>query len=79
MSETPWRDPADPGNDFKYHTGKSCLLCLGPAGTEWSPFFCQKHNAERIDLIDSQFTIIERSMTKKDAGWNVEIFKKKGK
>ncbi len=48
--------------------------CKEIAGTEYSPFWCKKHDDERLDVIDMKYEIIERSVTKKDAGWNVEVF-----
>lgn len=59
-----------------------CIIggCKEIAGTEFSPYFCPKHDAERLAILDQQFEIVEREMIKKDAGWNVEIFKSvKGK
>jgi hypothetical protein len=48
-----YRDPNDPLNGEKYQTGELCIEpgCNAPAGTAWSPLWCQKHNAERIDRI----------------------------
>ncbi|MFA6364229.1 hypothetical protein [Methanoregula sp.] len=53
----PCEDPNDPGNDPKYHTGKKCVEpgCNHPAGTAWSPYWCQKHNAERLNGIGASF------------------------
>jgi len=46
-------DPADPLNAASYHTGKPCIEkgCDLPAGTHWSPLWCQPHNSERMDRI----------------------------
>lgn len=46
-------DPADVNNSARYHTGKPCIEdgCELPAGTAWSPHWCQKHNAERMERI----------------------------
>lgn len=50
-----YRDPNDPLNGEKYQTGEPCIErgCKEPAGTAWSPLWCQKHNAERIDRISA--------------------------
>jgi len=52
-----YNDPNDPGNGEKYHTGKQCieLDCNNPAGTAWSPYWCFKHNVERINRINKSF------------------------
>ena len=48
-------DPNDPANAASYHTGKPCieLGCMEPAGTAWSSYWCQRHNAERLDRISA--------------------------
>lgn len=48
-----YADPADPLNDASHHTGKPCIEkgCNAPAGTTWSPHWCQPHNAERMARI----------------------------
>ena len=50
-----FRDPADPLNGPEYHTGKACIEkgCERPAGTHWSPFWCQPCNAARMDRISA--------------------------
>jgi len=52
----PYEDPGSPYNGPSYYTGLPCVIlgCPEPAGTAWSPHFCQKHNAERINHIASQ-------------------------
>lgn len=49
-------DPNDAGNSPKYHTGKGCIEygCHQPAGTAWSPYWCWRHNAERLERISAQ-------------------------
>ena len=39
----------------KYHTGKKCIEpgCYNPAGTAWSPLWCQSCDAERRRRIGS--------------------------
>jgi len=52
----PYADPGHPGNGPEHHTGEACVEegCDRPAGTAWSPYWCQPHNAERIDRISRQ-------------------------
>lgn len=51
-----YKDPNDPGNGNGYHTGLSCINnnCDEPAGTLWSPYWCVKHNIQRMDMITMQ-------------------------
>lgn len=51
-----------------------CPICGQAGGID--TLFCQQHDAERLAILDNPFVIEERPVTKKDAGWNVEIFKK---
>jgi hypothetical protein len=46
-------DPNDELNSSIYHTGQPCLEkgCTKPAGTGWSPFWCQACNAARMKRI----------------------------
>lgn len=46
-------DPAHPGNQPSYHTGKECIErdCHRPAGTAWSPLWCFECNVERMRRI----------------------------
>lgn len=48
-----YEDPNDPLNGPKYQTGKKCIEkgCDNPAGTHWSPFWCQACNAKRMARI----------------------------
>jgi hypothetical protein len=48
-------DPSDPHNGPQHHTGKPCIErgCNNPAGTAWSPFWCQPCNAKRMDRISA--------------------------
>jgi hypothetical protein len=58
----PVHDPADKRNGPTYHTGKPCIErdCGEPAGTAWSPLWCQRHNAERIDRISASLAAMAR-------------------
>lgn len=58
------RDPDHPGNSPAHHTGKTCIRegCDEPAGTAWGPYWCMKHNVERMDQISSALdTMIEKA------------------
>jgi hypothetical protein len=55
-----YEDPTDEGNSAKYHTGKLCIEGYGrPAGTYWSPYWCQECNAKRINDISEKLNEIE--------------------
>lgn len=63
MSEKlkPYEDKLHPGNSSVYHTGKKCIEgCGRPAGTRWSPFWCQECNARRINEIDLRLNKIAK-------------------
>lgn len=51
-----FEDPNHEGNLSKYHSGKPCHTkgCKEPAGTRWSPYWCFKHNVERMNRISAQ-------------------------
>ena len=57
----PYEDPNHPSNGVKYQTGKKCIEkeCENPAGTAWSPYWCQVHNAERMNRITEHLNEIE--------------------
>ena len=59
-----YKDPNDPLNGKKYHTGKCCIEkdCPNPAGTVWSPLWCQKHNSERMDRISASLDELKKKM-----------------
>lgn len=48
-----FENPSDSLNGPEYHTGKVCIMkgCDKPAGTAWSPFWCQPCNADRMRRI----------------------------
>jgi len=62
-----YEDPDHPYNGPEYHTGKKCIErgCTYPAGTKWSPLWCQAHNAERIKRIDGSMESLVSRMTEK--------------
>lgn len=49
----PYEDPCHPSNGVEHNTGKKCIEhgCDKPAGTAWSPYWCQEHNAKRMNEI----------------------------
>lgn len=52
----PAEDPGHPNNSARYHTGYPCAEgCGRPAGTAWSPFWCQPCNAERLSGVSKSF------------------------
>ena len=67
MTLKAFENPKHIGNSRKYHTGKLCAFpgCEEPAGTAWSPFWCFKHNVDRIKRISKQFEDIlnEKKLT----------------
>ncbi len=50
-----YADPHDPLNGSEHHSGRKCIEpgCDRPAGTAWSPFWCQPCNAVRMDRISA--------------------------
>jgi hypothetical protein len=48
-----YHDENDPGNDVRYLSGRTCVEpgCSNPAGTAWGPYWCWRHNAERLDRV----------------------------
>lgn len=57
-----YNDLTHPGNSEKYRTKKKCIEkgCEEFAGTAWSPYWCVKHNIERIDRISDQLYSITK-------------------
>ncbi len=55
-----YEDPTDPLNGPGYHVGRPCIEpgCDRPAGTGWSPYWCQPCNAARIKRIDANLEAI---------------------
>lgn len=52
--ERPYADPDYSGNGSEYHTGELCIEgCGRPAGTAWSPHWCQPCNTARMDRISA--------------------------
>jgi hypothetical protein len=49
----PYEDPNHPWNGLKYRSGQLCIErgCNNPAGTAWSPYWCQPCNAKRMNSI----------------------------
>ena len=58
----PHDNPSHEYNSAKYHPGKLCVEgCGRPAGTAWSPLWCQPCNAARIDRISTALTGLAHS------------------
>lgn len=53
-------DPSDALNGPEYHTGKKCVEkgCNNPAGTHWSPLWCQPCNAKRLNRVTASLQIV---------------------
>lgn len=63
----PYEDPKHPGNSPNYHTGKLCVEgCGRPAGTAWSPLWCQPCNAARMKKISAQLEEIAAEFKRKN-------------
>lgn len=60
----PYEDPNNPNNGPQHHTGKPCVEhgCTNPAGTAWSPFWCQSCNAKRMNRINDQMGLMEEHL-----------------
>ena len=43
------------GEDPKYHSGTPCVEpgCPEPAGTAWTPYWCARHDRERMERISA--------------------------
>lgn len=56
-------NPADPLNGPEYHTGQKCVEkgCNNPAGTHWSPFWCQPCNAKRLGRVSASLSAAVRA------------------
>lgn len=67
--DNPAADPNYEGNSAKYHTGKPCITkgCGKPAGTTWSPMWCQACNAERLDRVSRGFDSALRGARSRNA------------
>lgn len=59
-----YQNPNDELNSPKYRSGKKCIAigCRDEAGTAWSPYWCQKHNAQRMDIVGKSMAAIELKM-----------------
>ena len=52
-----YEDPHDPLNGPEHRSGGKCIEpgCDRPAGTAWSPFWCQPCNAVRMNRVSKSF------------------------
>lgn len=69
MPLKPYEDPSHDGNSSRHHTGKPCIEagCNEPAGTTWSPLWCQACNAKRIKRINESLRAATRPRSQTDA------------
>lgn len=73
----PYSLPGHPLNGPEYRTGKTCVgyprgsSCDKPAGTWWSPYWCQACNTKRLDAINTSLqTIVDRHVDPEQTGFN---------
>lgn len=60
----PHQDPGHPYNGPAHQTGEPCIEgCGRPAGTAWSPLWCQPCNAERMDDISASLESMSSILT----------------
>lgn len=60
-------DPNHPNNSARHHTGNLSIEgCGRPAGTAWSPFWCQPCNAERFRRVDAGLEACMKHLTAKE-------------
>lgn len=64
---SPAEDPSHPHNSDAYLTGSPCVCCGNPAGTAWSPFWCQSCNAQRLRRIGASFAAIAKATAHQQA------------
>lgn len=57
-----YEDPKDELNGPNYLSGLVCIErgCKKPAGTAWSPYWCQECNAKRIRRITANLERMQR-------------------
>ena len=60
----PFEDTDNPGNSLAHRTGKRCIEsgCGNPAGTGWSPYWCQPCNAKRMLRIGESLRGMQRDL-----------------
>lgn len=53
------------GHTCQQPSGRVCIVggCGGEAGTDWGPFWCPEHDAERLDRISEGFAEVQRQMS----------------
>lgn len=63
-------DPSDQLNGSQHHTGKACIEtgCDNPAGTAWSPFWCQPCNAKRMQRIGASLAAMATALAARGMG-----------
>jgi hypothetical protein len=62
-----YEDTSNPGNSPAHHTGKRCIEdgCGNPAGTAWSPLWCQACNANRMRRIETSLREMQSKMAER--------------
>ncbi len=62
-----FEDPNHEGNSKKYHTKKLCIErgCPNMAETAWNPYWCFKHNVERMRKITEELNKLASSFDNK--------------
>jgi len=71
-----FENPNDPWNGPQYLTGKACIAlgapCYKPAGTLWSPHWCQSCNAARMRRIGANLRGMLSELEARSVGPNVQ-------
>jgi hypothetical protein len=64
-----YNDPECEGNSAKYHTGKRCIEsgCNEPAGTAWGPYWCVKHNVERLNRVSTEIAQLRAAFGRRES------------
>ena len=74
MSPESYQDPDHPWNGAEWQTGQPCIErgCTRPAGTAWSPYWCQPCNVERMDRISAGFEKVKQAMQRREDAYDQE-------
>lgn len=65
-----YENPDHPLNGPTHWSGLPCIEkgCEEPAGTAWGPYWCFKHNVERLRRIDAGLRAMSESFKRPAAG-----------
>lgn len=68
MADKTYADPEHEYNSAIYHSGIACIEsgCDRPAGTAWSPLWCQACNAKRLERVSANLSYGLSRLTPKD-------------